>query len=91
MTLFDQSGVEIGGVQSWGLLMFPFLLARKALLACTKPRAAETIMRRGFMPPNAVARWLLHSMKNVETVLPFRMPFGTSILAWGRLRTSLVA
>jgi hypothetical protein len=30
-------------------------------------------------------------MKNVETALPFRMPFGTSILAWGRLRTSLVA
>jgi len=90
VTLFDQCGVETGGVQPWGLLMVPFLLARKALLACTKPKAAETIMRLGFMPPNAIARRLLHSMKNVETVLPFRMPFGTSILAWGRLRTSLV-
>ncbi len=78
VALFDQCGIETGGVQPWGLLMVPFLLARKALL------------RRGFMPPNAIARRLLHSMKNVETVLPFRMPFGTSILAWGRLRTSLV-
>jgi SAM-dependent methyltransferase len=91
VTLFDQCGVETGGVQPWGLLMVPFLLARKALLACTKPKAAETIMRRGFMPPNAIARRLLHSIKNVETALPFRMPFGTSILAWGRLRTSFVA
>jgi len=90
VALFDQCGIETGGVQPWGLLMVPFLLARKALLACTKPKAAETIMRLGFMPPNAIARRLLHSMKNVETVLPFRMPFGTSILAWGRLRTSLV-
>ncbi len=90
VALFDQCGIETVGVQPWGLLMVPFLLARKALLACTKPKAAETIMRRGFMPPNAIARRLLHSMKNVETVLPFRMPFGTSILAWGRLRTSLV-
>jgi SAM-dependent methyltransferase len=90
VTLFDQCGVETGAVQPWGLLMVPFLLARKALLACTKPKAAETIMRRGFMPPNAIARRLLHSMKNFETALPFRMPFGTSIMAWGRLRTSLV-
>jgi SAM-dependent methyltransferase len=91
VTLFDHCGVETGSVQPWGLLMVPFLLARKALLACTKPKAAETIMRRGFMPPNATARRLLRSMKNVETALPFRMPFGTSILAWGRLRTSVVA
>jgi hypothetical protein len=30
-------------------------------------------------------------MKNLETALPFRMPFGTSILACGRLRTSVNA
>jgi len=90
VALFDQGGVETGGTQPWGLLMVPFLLARKALLACTKPKAAEIIMRRGFVPPNAVARRLLHSIKNVETVLPFRMPVGTSILAWGRLRGSTV-
>jgi hypothetical protein len=30
---------------------------------------------------------LLHGMKNIETALPFPMPFGTSILACGRLRT----
>lgn len=88
VSLFNQGGVENACIQPWGLLMVPFLLVRRALLACTKPKAAETIMRRGFMPPNAMARKLLHGMKNVETALPFRMPFGTSVLAWGRLRRS---
>jgi hypothetical protein len=68
--------------------MIPLLLVRKTLLR--RAKRANTI-RTGFVPPNAVSRLLLHSMKSVETGLPFRMPFGTSILAWGRLRTSLVA
>jgi hypothetical protein len=34
-----------------------------------------------------MSRLLLHGMKNVETALPFSMPFGTSILARGHLRT----
>jgi hypothetical protein len=39
------------------------------------------------VPPNGMARLLMHGLKNIETALPFPMPFGTSILAWGRLRT----
>jgi hypothetical protein len=30
---------------------------------------------------------LLHGLKNIETALPFPMPFGTSILASGQLRS----
>ena len=85
--LLESCGVEIHGIQPWGLLMIPLLLVRKTLLRRTK--RANTI-RTGFVPPNAFSRLLLHGMKNVETALPFRMPFGTSILAWGRLRIPFV-
>jgi SAM-dependent methyltransferase len=85
--LLESCGVEIQGIQPWGLLMIPLLLVRKTLLRSAKQ--GETI-RTGFVPPNGLSRLLLHGMKNVETALPFPMPFGTSILAWGRLRTPLV-
>ena len=62
--------------------------ARSQELSCEEESEADTI-RTGFVPPNALSRLLLHGMKNVETALPFRMPFGTSILAWGRLRDFL--
>lgn len=81
--LLENCSVEIRGMQPWGLLMIPLLLVRKTLLRRTK--RADTI-RTGFVPPNAFSRFLLHGMKNVETALPFGMPFGTSILAWGQLR-----
>jgi len=86
--LLDSCGVEAEAVEPWGMLMAPLLLARKALLRRAKRR--DTI-RTGFVPPNTVSRLLLHGMKNVETALPFRVPFGTSLLACGRLRTSVNA
>lgn len=86
--LLESCRVEVQDIQPWGLLMIPLLLIRKTLLC--RPKRANMI-RTGFVPPNAVSRLLLHSMKSIETRLPFRMPFGTSILAWGRLRTSLGA
>ena len=82
--LLRSCGVETQAAQSWGMLMVPLLLARKALLRGTKRANA---IQTGFVPPNAIARRLLHGMKNVEIALPFKMPFGTSILAWGRLHT----
>jgi SAM-dependent methyltransferase len=84
--LLESCGVETQAVEPWGMLMTPLLVIRKALLC--RAKGNETI-RTGFVPPNAVARLLLHGMKNLETALPFRMPFGTSILACGRLRTSV--
>ena len=85
--LFHRCGVKTEAVQPWGLLMIPFLLARKALLGRTKAKTAEAILRRGFVPPNGLSRLLLHGLKNIETALPFPMPFGTSILASGQLRS----
>jgi 2-polyprenyl-3-methyl-5-hydroxy-6-metoxy-1,4-benzoquinol methylase len=83
-TLLRQSGAEGETIQRWGLSMVPLLLARKVML-----RGATTAgaIRTGFVPPNEISRLLLQGMKNIETALPFSMPFGTSILAWSRLRT----
>jgi SAM-dependent methyltransferase len=81
--LLGRCGVETQAIQPWGLLMVPLLFVRKAFLR--RGKTADAI-RAGFVPPNAVSRLLLHGMKNIETGLPFAMPFGTSILAWGRVR-----
>lgn len=86
--LLESCGVEIQGIQPWGLLMIPLLLARKILLRRAKQ---ADVIRTGFVPRNSLSQLLLHGMKNIETSLPFRMPFGTSILAWGRLRIPFVS
>jgi SAM-dependent methyltransferase len=86
--LLESCSVDVQAVQPWGFLMIPLLLVRKSLLR--RGKQADTI-RTGFVPPNALSRRLLHGMKNIETALPFRMPWGTSILAWGRLRTPPVS
>ena len=81
--LLNRCGIEIQAIWPWGLSMVPLLVARKFLL-----RRAKTadIIRSGFVPPNGISRLLLHGLKNLETAFPFPMPFGTSILACGRLR-----
>jgi len=83
-TLLRQSGTEGETIERWGLSMVPLLLARKVML-----RGAKTagVIRAGLVPPNEISRLLLQGMKNIETALPFSMPFGTSILAWSRVRT----
>jgi len=67
--------VEVQAIWPWGLLMVPALLARKTLLRRAK---SADVIRKGFFPPNRIFRGLLHSMKNIETALPFPMPFGRS-------------
>jgi SAM-dependent methyltransferase len=88
VSLLRRCGVETQSIQSWGLLMVPLLFGRKALLRKGKTAGA---IRAGFVPPNGISRLLLHGLKNIELALPFPMPFGTSILACGRLRTSVNA
>ena len=85
--LFDRCGVEAQNLQLWGLLMVPFLFVRKMLLDHKESQGAERILGRGFVPPNGIARALFQGLKNIETAVPFPIPFGTSILAWGNLPT----
>jgi 2-polyprenyl-3-methyl-5-hydroxy-6-metoxy-1,4-benzoquinol methylase len=82
--LLRHCGLVDESVESWGLLMVPLLLARKAVLSRSNTSAT---IRTGFVPPNKASQVLLHAMKDIETTLPFTMPFGTSILAWARLPT----
>jgi SAM-dependent methyltransferase len=82
--LLESCGVEAPTLWPWGLPMVPLLFARRALL---RTSGTADIIRAGLVPPNRISRFLLHSLKNIETALPFSMPFGTSILAWGRLCT----
>jgi hypothetical protein len=83
-TLLRQSGAEGETIQQWGLSMVPLLLARNVMVRGAKTADA---IRAGFVPPNDISQLLLQGMKNIETALPFSMPFGTSILAWSRLPT----
>jgi SAM-dependent methyltransferase len=83
--LLQRCGVEVPTIWPWGLLMIPPLLARKMLVRRGK---RADVIQKGFVPPNRIFREFLHGVKNIETSLPFPMPFGSSILAWGRLRTS---
>jgi 2-polyprenyl-3-methyl-5-hydroxy-6-metoxy-1,4-benzoquinol methylase len=85
--LLESCGIETLAIGQWGLSLIPLLLARKALLSRGNKKTAETTVRCGFVPPNRMAHLLLRGLKNIETALPFPMPFGTSILAWGRVRT----
>ena len=89
VNLLDRCGVDTQAIWQWGLPMVPLLLARKVLLRRGNRKKEEAILRRGFVPPNRIAQLVLHGLKNVETALPFPMPLGTSILAWGRTRTSI--
>jgi SAM-dependent methyltransferase len=76
-------GIQPGAIWQWGLSMVPLLVARKALLASNRSNSSETALRHGFVPPTRTANLLLHALKNLETILPFPMPLGSSILAWG--------
>lgn len=79
---FRQAGLPLEGLSYWAFSMVPVLLARKVAL---KMRSPEETMRFGFAPPNAAANLLLSSLMKIETAWPFPAPFGTSLLAWGRL------
>jgi hypothetical protein len=74
--------VEPEGLEYWGLSMVPVLLARKVYMRMVPP--ADRV-RAGFAPPHQAVQSVFRALKNIETALPFAMPFGTSLLAWGRL------
>lgn len=80
--LLRQCGVGPVSLEYWGLSMVPVLLARKVYMRMIPP--ADT-MRAGFATPNQAVQSVFGALKSIETALPFAMPFGSSLLAWGRL------
>src|ERR1700730_8994800 len=83
--LFERCGVKPETVRPWGFLAVPLLLVRKVVLHGVKTGAT---VRTGFVPPNSAAGFFMHGLKNIELALPFTMPLGTSLLAWGRVSKS---
>lgn len=79
--VFRQAGLEPEVLRYWGMSMVPVLLIRKAILSVT---SRERTIRAGFSPPNLVAQLILDGLMNLETVSPFAVPFGSSLLAWSR-------
>jgi hypothetical protein len=63
-------------------IVIPLLNEEQVLPLLRDPPA-----QNGFVPPNGLSRCLLHGMENSEMAFPFPMPFGTTILVWGQLRT----
>jgi 2-polyprenyl-3-methyl-5-hydroxy-6-metoxy-1,4-benzoquinol methylase len=83
--VFREAGLKPEALRYWGLLMVPLLLARKARLRAI---SREETIRCGFLPPNQLARRILGGLMRLETSFPFPVPFGTSLLAWGRVQTA---
>jgi SAM-dependent methyltransferase len=79
--VFRKCGVESGAIEYWGFSMIPVLLARTLYLKLKTP---TQVVRSGFEPPNSFIQSSFLALKNIETSLPFTMPLGTSLLAWGR-------
>jgi len=81
--LFRETKVKPLAIVPWGFSLVPLLFARKFVLRFV---STERTIQSGFAEPNPTLGALLRMLKRVETHMPFRMPFGTSFLAWGRLR-----
>ncbi len=80
--VFRETGLRPEVLRYWGMSMVPVLLVRKV---CLSTMGAEETIRFGFAPPNRAVNLVLSSLMKIETALPFPAPFGTSLLAWGRL------
>jgi SAM-dependent methyltransferase len=83
--LFHRCGLESNDLEYWGLSMVPVLVARKVYMHMIPP---ADVMRAGFAAPNRAVQSVFGALKRIETSLPFSMPFGTSLLAWGRCPTA---
>lgn len=77
---FEAAGLEPLSTQYWGSLLYPVAMVRKAYLSNKK----EEIIKTGFKPPNKLANGFLHSLRNIESAIPFKQPFGTSVIGIAR-------
>jgi len=76
------SNLEIIKIQYWGALLIPIALLRKILIANKR----EDVIKSGFKPPGKLADYFLRALMKFELALPFSLPFGTSLIAIGRIK-----
>ncbi|MBL7924329.1 MAG: class I SAM-dependent methyltransferase [Bacteroidia bacterium] len=80
--LMNAAGIEPVKIYYWGALLIPVAMIRKILIA----GRGEDIIKAGFKPPGKIAEAFLKFLMHVESALPFTLPFGTSLIAIGKVK-----
>ena len=83
--LFRETNLTPLAIVPWGFSLVPLLWARKLMLRFV---SSQRTIQAGFAEPNQIIGAMLRILQRVETHVPFRMPFGTSLLAVGRLHSA---
>lgn len=81
-SLFERSSLTPMAMVSWGFSMVPLLVVRKLLL---KFVSKEKTIATGFAPKGRLMKSGLDLVSRIEPRLPFQLPLGSSITAFGRL------
>lgn len=81
--LMVAAGIEPLRVYYWGALLVPIAIIRKAFIA---GKNEDEIIKLGFKPPGKIADLFLRTLMAIETLLPFTLPFGTSLIAIGKVK-----
>lgn len=80
--LMKGANLEIVKIQYWGALLIPIAILRKFLHANKK----EDVIKSGFKPPGKLGEFFLRTLMKIELAIPFSLPFGTSLIAIGRIK-----
>jgi SAM-dependent methyltransferase len=78
--LFRQTNIDPLSIAYWGLTLLPLLFARKLVVPFV---SRERTIQTGFAEQNVVTRKILSIIQRLELSAPFRMPTGTSLMAFG--------
>ena len=77
----SQAALEVETIAHWGLLLVPLAALRKAVSSIVP---AETVVRRGIVPPGPAADRMLRLMMAAELAAAEDVPWGASLLAVAR-------
>jgi 2-polyprenyl-3-methyl-5-hydroxy-6-metoxy-1,4-benzoquinol methylase len=78
--LFRQTNIEPLSIVYWGATLLPLLFARKIVVRFV---SREQTIHTGFAEHNVVTRNILRMIQRLELSVPFAMPIGTSLMAFG--------
>lgn len=81
-SLFQLAGIECLRIVHWGFSMVPLVIMRNCVLPFQKE---EEVIRTGFQPPTRGVSYFLQTLMKCELALPVNVPWGTSILVFGRV------
>ncbi|MES2591418.1 MAG: methyltransferase domain-containing protein [Bacteroidota bacterium] len=79
----NKAGIEPLVVSYWGAFLFPIAVVRKMTIGFTP---SSGIIKRGMTPPGKLAHLFLKALMKMESILPFAVPFGTSVIAIGKMK-----